>query len=1405
MRLSALMFMKILMVMLSFAFISCGDTVNNQSRQSGDTNKIEIVSFKVNKQKVPVNGSVILSWEVKNAKKVSIEPDIDDNAPFKGEKEISGLTKTSTFTLTASDNAGNKKTAEVIVQVESGFGDNENPQIISFSASASKVSCGDTVTLEWETKGTKSVTIEPNDGCNETKANASCEVFPRKNTTYTIKAGTGDNEVTETVEISVSDGEAKILEFRAVPSEIEAGLSSSLEWKVACADKISIVRANSNEKIVDATDELDGSATVSPTETTQYTLQAEYLSNSITKSVEQSVEITVLPGIVFFTATPETVNDGEESVLSWKTIGASSITLTKQSGNETAEIIKEVLPGDIGNPEPAQFSVYPNKDTTYTLEARNVAGDTSKKQVTITVSPYPRIDIFSSDKTEILAGETIVFTWKVTGDVSAVSLVGPDFSGIDPGQYSGTVSAQPLQSGDFVLSAQGNAGTVSQKISIKVWQEVIITSFTADPKIVSGGQSSSLKWDIQNADSIQITDKGGTIIANSTSLKGSQSVTPSKSTTYTLTAKNGGGSQLSASTDVLVDPAQILSFQVSDDYILSGDTATITWSTSGGTGVNILGTGGDAQAPYTETYKWHDISTTGTEASMVDNSGSVDFDEGKAKNIPLGFSFEFYGNTYTTCNISTNGFISFDDFDFFNGYPKEFPFNKDPYFDPQYDLDPANMIAPFWDDLDESGSTTKVVYETIGNAPYRKFIVSWLHFGFWLNSADLVFQLVINEDGSLEYNYQTMSGYADSDGSGASIGIGNQDGTKGQSYLFKGAAPDGSVRTIASSTSIRFGSEILPVNGTLSVSPEETTTYTVRVLDPLGYNQEQTLTVHVIPSNSIIINEFLTDSASGDWIELYNRGNKTINLKDWKLGDDNGQSVTISAADLNIDANDYLLIALQQNIPNITADITLSGFSLDDSSGEIIIQAFGLAVDQVEYDSASWPVQNGKSTFLKRGADSYDNDNADHWCVSATLVGSSNTDHGTPSKVNETCAGATADVCSEIVTVSNFTADSNDLIYTASVNGSTKYSANDITYEEIGCAAVSTGNGPDAFYTFTVPQNVDFETLTITVTPLDNNNQPFNGTPSWKAHVALIPASCTFASDSGFCGQLDTNHSSVLELNGPFNAAEVWDIVVDSDDMNSSGNFKLQIQGEKLVSHSYAISAANISFVDISTNAKAVLETDEVSGILTGNDDYTQVFVNDNFSFEFFGKKQNKVIVDVNGFITFDASSWTNFTNTNIPDEGEPNSIIAAFWDDLSPKDQSCSSFTCPVVGKIYTLIQGTAPNRTYTIMYKKFNYDTLASNGGTGEYNFEIIMYEATGIIEIVYGIMDDFGTTTDNTNTANCELATIGLEGQDLDPNDPTILPPGVLYCFDGKDEAGGNISIDSIQALRFTPTIL
>lgn len=126
----------------------------------------------------------------------------------------------------------------------------------------------------------------------------------------------------------------------------------------------------------------------------------------------------------------------------------------------------------------------------------------------------------------------------------------------------------------------------------------------------------------------------------------------------------------------------------------------------------FLGSGG----PDPFGYRWIDSNEPGGPVfNWIDaSSGNSVFlsDDDFITGIPLGFTFNYYGTDYVSLNIMSNGWLSFNGFDFW--FPASVP-AIDGFLGP---------LAPFAADLYPPGGNY-IRYQTVGTAPSRKFVVEF--------------------------------------------------------------------------------------------------------------------------------------------------------------------------------------------------------------------------------------------------------------------------------------------------------------------------------------------------------------------------------------------------------------------------------------------------------------------------------------------------------------------------------------------------------------------------------------------------------------------------------------------------------------------------------------------------------
>jgi hypothetical protein len=153
--------------------------------------------------------------------------------------------------------------------------------------------------------------------------------------------------------------------FTANPSSISAGGSSTLSWNVSDAMSVSI----GGTPVLS-----QGSSPVKPGSSTIYTLTAANDAGSVSKSVTVTVTAAVpavanAPVINSFTANPDSIALGEGTTLWWSTSGATEVYLD-------------------GNPVSAEYHIgfFPTQTHRYVLTARNAAGATVSRNLTVTVA-----------------------------------------------------------------------------------------------------------------------------------------------------------------------------------------------------------------------------------------------------------------------------------------------------------------------------------------------------------------------------------------------------------------------------------------------------------------------------------------------------------------------------------------------------------------------------------------------------------------------------------------------------------------------------------------------------------------------------------------------------------------------------------------------------------------------------------------------------------------------------------------------------------------------------------------------------------------------------------------------------------------------------------------------------------
>jgi len=173
-------------------------------------------------------------------------------------------------------------------------------------------------------------------------------------------------------------------------------------------------------------------------------------------------------------------------------------------------------------------------------------------------------------------------------------------------------------------------------------------------------------------------------------------------------------------------------------------------------------------------YDWVEINSIGTNANItLDDQNVGPFD--------IGFAFPWYdGVTHNQIRICSNGFASFTSTA--TSYTN--------YAIPTAS-EPNNLLAVYWDDMNPSSSYYGQYYY-YHDAANGRFIVefdSLNHYGSTYTGDYFTFEIILYEDGTIEYMYKAIVAGTVTPFPSATVGIENGTGTDGIQLTYNGSGP----------------------------------------------------------------------------------------------------------------------------------------------------------------------------------------------------------------------------------------------------------------------------------------------------------------------------------------------------------------------------------------------------------------------------------------------------------------------------------------------------------------------------------------------------------------------------------------------------------------------------------------
>lgn len=159
-------------------------------------------------------------------------------------------------------------------------------------------------------------------------------------------------------------------------------------------------------------------------------------------------------------------------------------------------------------------------------------------------------------------------------------------------------------------------------------------------------------------------------------------------------------------------------------------------------------------------HQWEEISASGTEIPVGEDDSRGPY--------PIGFSFPYFGTTYTQYWVHSCGLVSFNDLG-----DSSSPCWDDPIPDPGT---PNNFIAPYWDYLDPSRGGEVYSWQ---DPSLERLIIEYHNVQTWAGTTQPhTFQVVLHANGDIEMRYEEVGSYPY-----CSAGIEDAEGRQGQFHF----------------------------------------------------------------------------------------------------------------------------------------------------------------------------------------------------------------------------------------------------------------------------------------------------------------------------------------------------------------------------------------------------------------------------------------------------------------------------------------------------------------------------------------------------------------------------------------------------------------------------------------------
>ena len=284
-------------------------------------------------------------------------------------------------------------------------------------------------------------------------------------------------------------------------------------------------------------------------------------------------QLGIQPGTITLDGSASYDPDGDPITFAWTQIAGPGVALT---GANTAK---------------ATFNAELGQSYAFRLVVKDDQGAQSMARVAVSAREALRARIvrFTANPPLVRPGEMAMLNY-VVENATSVTISGVSMP-LNPA--TGSVHVNPTATTNYTLVAR-NASSQDTAVVTVLVERVLprIITFAASPAAINRGDSSTLTWLTQDADSVEIVGVG------TFGPSGETKVSPTETTTYTLVARNPQG-EAKATAAVVVDGTGgggvgigvpiIRSFSANPMEIPEGSSTNLSWNVEGADEVIISG------------------------------------------------------------------------------------------------------------------------------------------------------------------------------------------------------------------------------------------------------------------------------------------------------------------------------------------------------------------------------------------------------------------------------------------------------------------------------------------------------------------------------------------------------------------------------------------------------------------------------------------------------------------------------------------------------------------------------------------------------------------------------------------------------------------------------------------------